>query len=207
MTPCYTNKKNKNGIKRYNYYRCTKTFQGSWDACKTKQVNANRLENYVFESVERVSCDIHYLDSLIFKLKYEKVGNRIGLELTNTCSEYAEISPEIFAQTLQQFVKKLPAKKGIAKNLWAKKFINQIVYSPEKIAISLYCKSTSPEKDQISSASGRPHTPACGVPENKKDEPPKFSEDSSNVVTPIKSDPTVWMIPPNRIHGIREKTL
>jgi len=43
-------------------------------------------------------------------------------------------------QTLQYFVKILPEKKGIEKNLWAKKFIKSINYSKEEIAVILYYK-------------------------------------------------------------------
>ncbi|MFZ3386365.1 MAG: hypothetical protein WA120_04240, partial [Candidatus Hydromicrobium sp.] len=39
------------------------------------------------------------------------------------------------------FVKILPEKKGIEKNLWAKKFIKKIDYSKEEIALILYYKS------------------------------------------------------------------
>ena len=155
MTPCHTNKKKQNKTKRYYYYRCTQTFKRDWDNCKTKQVSADRLEDYVFESLERISRDKHYLDSLIFKLNYEEVGNRIGLEPSKVCSESTKISAEIFAQTLQQFVKKLPSKKGIEKNLWAKKYIKHIVYSPEEISITLYYKTDFPEQELYRRASGR----------------------------------------------------
>ena len=146
MSPCHTNKKKHNKTKRYYYYRCTRTFKRDWNACETKQVSADRLENYVFETLERISRDMHYLDSLIFKLNYEEAHNRIGLEPSKVCSESAQISAEIFAQPLQQFVKKLPSKKSIEKNLWAKKYIKHIVYSPEEIAISLYYQRDFPEK-------------------------------------------------------------
>ena len=41
-------------------------------------------------------------------------------------------------QTLQHFLKILPQKKGIEKNLLIKKFIKEIIYSKQNIQISLY---------------------------------------------------------------------
>ena len=154
MTPCYTNKKKHNKMKRYYYYRCTKTFKRDWKSCEIRQVSASRLESYVFESIERISRDKHYLDSLIFKLNNSRAGGRNGLELSPSCSESEQISPEIFGQTLQEFAKNLPNKKGIEKNLWAKKFIKNIVYSKEEIAISLYYKRGYEEYDSPNIASG-----------------------------------------------------
>jgi site-specific DNA recombinase len=79
MTPCHTNKKKKNSIKRYYYYRCTSTLKKDWDYCSTKQVNANRLENYIFQNLERISQDKQYIDSLIFKLNFNNGDNRFFL--------------------------------------------------------------------------------------------------------------------------------
>jgi site-specific DNA recombinase len=143
MTPCHTNKYKENKMRRYYYYRCTSTFKRDWNSCGTRLVNANRLEDYIFENLKRVSQDEHYIDSLIFKLNNSPAGDRIGLEPLESCSESAKISPEIFAQTLQHFVKILPEKKGIEKNLWAKKFIKNIIYSKSHIKINLLNPSFS----------------------------------------------------------------
>ena len=43
-------------------------------------------------------------------------------------------------QTLEQFVKGLPERKGIEKNLWVKTFIKKIDYSKEEIAVTIYYK-------------------------------------------------------------------
>ena len=107
MTPCHTNKKKQNKRKRYYYYRCTKTFKREWNDCKTRQVSADRLENYIFSNLERISLDKHYIDSLIFKLNNSNSGDRIGLEPSQSCSESSKISAEIFEQTLRLFVKGL----------------------------------------------------------------------------------------------------
>ncbi len=131
MTPSYTNKRKQRKIKRYYYYRCTKTTKRDWNACSTKMVSADRLEKYVFENLERISLDKQYIDSLIFRLKNDLSGGRTGLKLS-------ELFSETFQSTLQHFLKTLPQKKGIEKNLLIKKFIKEIIYSKENIQINLY---------------------------------------------------------------------
>jgi site-specific DNA recombinase len=155
MTPCHTNKKKKNKIKRYYYYRCTKTFKKDWHSCDVQQVSADRLEDHIFKSIERISVDKHYIDSLIFKLNNSQQGDRIGLEPTQSCPKSLKISAEIFEQTLRLFVKGLSERKGIEKNLWLKKFIKGIKYSKKEIDISFYYKRGFEEVNPAYSASGR----------------------------------------------------
>ena len=135
MTPCHTNKKKKQKRIRYYYYRCTKTFKTNWNSCNTKQVSANRLEDYIFENLERISSDRHYIDSLVFKLNNSVSSDRKGLELND---ESSKISSETLKNNLDIFLKDLPKRKGIEKNIWVRKFIKSIVYSKEEIAITLY---------------------------------------------------------------------
>ena len=154
MTPSHTNKKKKNSIKRYYYYRCTSTLKKDWDYCSTKQVNANRLENYIFQNLERISQDKQYIDSLIFKLNFNKGGNRLGLEPSQVSSENVKFLPEIFMYTLQQFIKNLPQKKGIDKSLWIKRFFKKIEYCSDEIKITVYYRESTREEITTNDASG-----------------------------------------------------
>ena len=147
MTPCHTNKKSRGKTKRYYYYRCTSTFKKDWKNCKTKQVNANRLEAYIFDNLERISLDKHYLDSLIFRLNSPAAGGRIGLEPSQICSESSTISSEIVSQTLRRLTKSLVQKRGFEKNLFIKKFIKNIIYSSSQIQITLYFSKDSENFD------------------------------------------------------------
>jgi len=155
MTLSHTNKKKNGKTKRYLYYRCTSTIKKEWNSCSTKQVNANRLENYIFQNLERISCDKQYIDSLIFKLNFNKEDVRLRLEPSQVSSENVKISPEIFMYTLQQFIKILPQKKGIDKSLWVKKFIKKVDYSKEEIALTVYCRENPEEKIFTGNAGGR----------------------------------------------------
>ena len=153
MTPCYTNKKRQLETRRYYYYRCTSTFKKDWNNCNTRQVSANRLEDYIFQNLKRISRDKNYIDSLIFMLNHSSSGDRTGLEPSQSCLESEKISPDIFIQTLQNFADILPEKKGIEKSLWVKKFIKRVDYSREEIALILYYKSFE-DTNYLYSASG-----------------------------------------------------
>ena len=87
-------------------------------------------------------------------------GTDLGLALEpspnpKSGSDSAKISAEIFAQTLQHFVKIVPQIRGFEKNLCAKKFVKNIIYSKEDIAVTLYYKNASEKELSLSTASGR----------------------------------------------------
>ena len=102
----------------------------------------------------QISLDKQYIDSLIFKLNFNKEDDRSGLELSQVSHNNVEISPEIFMHALQQFIKILPQKRGIDKSLWVKKFIKKMDYSKEEIALTVYCRENSEEKIFTGNAGG-----------------------------------------------------
>ena len=208
MTPCHTNKRKGRKLRRYYYYRCTKTFHNDWTDCDTKQVSANRLENYIFDNLERISLDKQYIDSLIFSLNHNRTGGRMGFsDSSNNAKETTlsgihsgyelsaeppKISAEIFAQTLAAFVKSRSSKKGIEKNLLVKKFIKSIIYSKESIQINIF--SSPAQEEKISVRDGENSKKAV---RNNKDG--CASRLTSNHIIPI--------ILPNTIHQCRKKNL
>jgi len=136
MTPCFANKRRNNKLKRYYYYRCTSTFKRDWDACSTRQVNANRLENYVLENLSRISLDENYIENLTFRLNNDtEAGCRSGHELTEKCYS---LSSQTLQNILKIFLTSLAQQKGVERNLLIKKFIKNILYSKEQIQINLY---------------------------------------------------------------------
>ncbi len=211
MTPCHTNKKRHNRLHRYYYYRCTKTFKKDWNSCDIRQVSADRLEDFICENLKRISGDRHYIDSLIFKLNNSQAGDRIGLELSQSYSESPKISAEIFEQTLRLFLKGLFERKGIEKNLWAKKFIKSIVYCKEEIAVSFYYKSGSEEVKPSYPASGRVGAAAGRSTvslADKKITPISTDRGNDQEWLPDSGSPqTVDVILPNTIHGCKKKDL
>jgi len=95
-------------------------------------------------------------------------------------------------QTLAAFVKSLPSKKGIEKNLLAQKFIKSIKYCKESIELNLFLspaenKKIASEGGEISVNSVRNNKNGCSF------------RLSSNHIIPI--------ILPNTIHQCRKKNL
>ena len=68
MSACFTNKHRNGKLKRYYYYRCTSVNKKGWQACLTKEVSAERIENYILENLERISSDQNYIENLVFRL-------------------------------------------------------------------------------------------------------------------------------------------
>jgi site-specific DNA recombinase len=136
MSPCFTNKYSKGKLERYYYYRCNSTHHKDWQSCPIKQVSADRLENYILENLERISLDKEYIENLVFRLNHNlNTPRRTGYELTRPCSKF---SPDGISSTLKSFFSALAKKKGIERNLLAKRFIKGILYSKENIKISLF---------------------------------------------------------------------
>ena len=99
MTSCFTNKKTKGKrkLKRYFYYRCTITLKKDWDSCKLKQVNADKLEAFIVENLQRIVKDDSYLENLVLRLNTdEKVQKKAdsksasaGRIISETENEYS----------------------------------------------------------------------------------------------------------------------
>jgi len=130
MTPSFSTKKSK---KRYYYYRCTKTFKRDWDSCNTREINADRLERFVVENLKRISLDTTYLESLIFKINFERSGYRSGLELK-------PYKVEDLLEMLKEFSQKIDTQDKIERILLVRRTIKDIKYSPSTIQINLYYK-------------------------------------------------------------------
>ena len=146
MSACFTNKWREGKMKRYYYYRCTCVNKKGWQACSTKEVSADRLEKYILENLERISLDKNYVENLVFKLNHNlKSSNRSlknseapkqsGLEPSGLCSKF---DPETIASILKSFLLFLSQRRGVERNLLVKRFIKDIVYSPETIKITLF---------------------------------------------------------------------
>ena len=141
MTPCFTNKRKQGVLKRYYYYRCTSTYHKGWNACSTKQISAGKLEKYILENLERISLDKNYIETLVFKLNHSSnTDTRSGYELSQVCSKF---SPEAIISTLQNFLSALTERKGMERNLLAKRFLKGIFYSKENIKIALFYSENS----------------------------------------------------------------
>ena len=183
MTPCHSNKYTKGKMKRYYYYRCLKTFKGDWKDCNTRQVSAERLENYVLENLRRISLDKHYLSSLSPSRRHSE------LELTASCSK---IDPDHLGFALKYYLGELEKKKSGGKNLWAKQFIQSINYSIESIQINLFYFLDSRGQEKTN-----PAEKICGILKEKNASSPFRS--ISNYYVSINL--------PNPIHRSRKRDI
>ena len=134
MTPS-SSIKNRNGKRtKYKYYRCTKTLKRDWADCSIKQINSDRLENYIFENLTRISKDFSYIDNLIFRLNHTNKSPQLtGVEQT---AENDMFSAKFFQSSLKTFLKKNSSRVGVQKNLFIRKYIQDIIYSPKNILIN-----------------------------------------------------------------------
>ncbi|MBU4252497.1 MAG: recombinase family protein, partial [Candidatus Omnitrophica bacterium] len=152
MTSSHTNKGN---MRRYYYYRCTKTFKQDWLACSTRQVNANRLEDFIISNIKRISVDKHYVDSLIFKLNFEGSRVRQGLEPTELCSETVQ-------KNLKEFVDYIEKANKIEQALLMRKYIKNILYFKESIQINMLCHPEVIDRQSIKNPAPLLDVQACG---------------------------------------------
>ena len=208
MTPFYSNKiRNGKFQKRYYYYRCTSTLKKDWQACGTKQVNADRLDRYVLENLERISNDKEYVENLVFKINHTgNSGYGIGYEpLAKTC----ELTTEKVISTLKAVCVELGKRTGIAKNLLAKRFFKEILYTKESIKITLFLLQNQPVL-----ASG--HSPRQGAPSAQN-----FLTERADLIPPFRQNEfvlndsaansgnlqTLTIIFPNAIHQLKKRDL
>ena len=68
MTPSFANKKKR----RYYYYRCYKTVREGNAACSIKEVNAEKLENFLIENLSRMAKDKQYIENMAFKMLHRR---------------------------------------------------------------------------------------------------------------------------------------
>ena len=121
MTSCFTNKKTKGKrkLKRYFYYRCTSTLKKDWNSCDVRQVNADKLKDFIVGSLERISKDDSYLENLVLRLNHnekeaKKQGNRpdsVGFIIPKTENGY---SVENVKTTIQQALEYIKARHRVA---------------------------------------------------------------------------------------------
>ena len=198
MTPSHTNKVN---MRRYYYYRCTKTFKQDWRACSTRQVNADRLEGFVIDNLKRISLDKHYIDSLIFKLNFEDSRVRQGLEPAELCYETVQ-------KNLKEFVDYFEKASKIEQALIMRKYIKDIFYSKESVQINLLCHPEVIERQSIKNPAPLEESGVCGRARAaanptvqvsfQKNSPTHMSRAILSMAPPLGLEPRTWRLTVSR---------
>ena len=218
MTSYFTNKRTDGKLTRYYYYRCTSTLGHDWQACSVKQVSAERLENFCIENLEWISVDSSYIENLVFRLNHDlqitsptsqnealRTPHEAEYELTPACSKFSQFSSEKIAHTLKLFLSALKTKTGVERNLFAKRFLEKITYSPESIKISFVLGENLFNSLQMQS-------PACEVQGGALNLSKNFSalmQKTNNEFVSLCNAPqkkfqrTFMLVLPNLIHKAR----
>ena len=127
MTNTFTNKKKR----RYYYYKCIKVVKEGREACSLKEVNAEKLESFVFENLERISKDENYIESLVFKtLRTSPQG--VGFE-PSILSEKNHSQKII--HVLQRYVSDFKKGSQLEQQLVTKRTIEKIILSKESMEV------------------------------------------------------------------------
>jgi len=195
MTPAHSTKKS---LKRYYYYRCTKTFKYDWNACSIRHVNADRLEKFVIDNLKRISLDTNYIDSLIFKFNFKVLGHHQGLGLSPTCSE---IDPKTVQQNLKNLLGYLEKANKIEQALALKKYIKDIIYSKESIQINMLCHPEVIDRQSIKNPAPLEENGVCGRARAAANLTVQVNFQTKR--TTVNSSPSLKMAPPR---GLEPRT-
>ena len=110
-------------------------------------------------------------------------------------------------QTLERFVTNLGRKKGLEKNLCAKKYINRIEYSPQEISISLYYKRALEERSMAAPTRDRVAAISCSSSLSEQKKSPKISPKGFKLAPHSMDAQTINVIVYNTIHNCKKKNI
>ena len=127
MNPSQSNKPKK----CYYYYRCFHSLRAGKNSCAIKEVNAQRVEDFLISSLLRISRDNQFIHNLAFKLAHEIPG-RSRIELSYDPVKNLETS---ISQVLIDFQNGLKDKSQIEKCLIIRKTIEKIAYRKESLEV------------------------------------------------------------------------
>ena len=114
--------------------------------CNIREVNAERLEEFLIESLSRISKDSQYIQNLAFKLAHETPGySRIELS-----SGHVKNIEDSVSQVLMDFKNGLNGKSQIEKCLIIRRTIEKITYKKDVLEVIISIK----DKEAFSVSNG-----------------------------------------------------
>ena len=135
MTNVFTNKKKR----RYYYYSCVKVAKEGKNACSLTRVNSEKLENFIFENLERISKDRPYLESLVFKMLHGPLyisGNELPPKLEKNLVEK-------IIHVLQRYASSYKIGTQLERQLVSKNTIQKIIFSRETLEVLIKIEDTT----------------------------------------------------------------
>ncbi len=188
MTNSFTNKKKR----RYYYYKCLKVVREGKSACSIKEVNAEKLESFLAENLERISQDKNYVESLAFKMLRNSPASR-GYELSPESEK--EYTQKVL-HVLQRYASDYKSGTQLEKALVMRRTIQKIIFRRNSLEVIVSLEDrTKLNIDQGlanrlgGSARGaregavNPDAPACSTSSNLKLARSKGFEPSISAVT------------------------
>ncbi|MBL0351061.1 MAG: recombinase zinc beta ribbon domain-containing protein [Elusimicrobia bacterium] len=133
MSVAFTNKQNKGGKKKYFYYRCGSVGHKGKDACRTKQIGADRLHDMVYKNLIRLSVDGENLKNLVFSLKNQTRGE--SGEGFEPLQDLQRLTPQNLQKDLTAYIKTCARKTGIEKVYAVRRGIRRIHYSKRSVRV------------------------------------------------------------------------
>ncbi len=189
MSVAFASKLNKEGKRKYYYYRCSKVGREGVEACGTKQISAERLHETVYNNLLRISLDTEYIKNLVFSLQNQTAHTR------GKCVElphlYKDLTPQKLQNHLKAFIKTCARKNGIEKALLVRKGIKTIRYSKKSIGVDFVLGSFS--VDQSASEFVHPaqgselRSEGGGAAQNRKDSNQFNQLESQGQFAPIEN--------------------
>ena len=177
------------------------TYIETGSTAKTYQMLKDKgIKNKLGKNFSKTNIS-HILRNVIyFRLNNDiQAGHRAGYELTDGCSKF---STENLSDTLKFFLSGLKTTKGIERNLFAKRFLSNIFYSPESIKI----RFISRQSEGVALAERSPTPPLAGLGERTLSS--SKSEFVSSLLAPeLKPSQTFEIILPNLIHKSKKRNL
>ncbi len=136
MTNTFTNKQKR----RYYYYKCAKVVKEGKAACSLKEVNAEKLEEFIVENLDRISKDRNYIESLAFEMLHNFPQSR-GFE---PWDRFEKNLTDKVMHVLHRFGSDYKKGSTLEKALVVKRTIEKIHFKKEtmEVLISLEDKTT-----------------------------------------------------------------
>jgi site-specific DNA recombinase len=133
MSVAFTKKQSRTGWRKYFYYRCGSVGHHGREACRTKQIGADRLHDLVYRNLVRLSVDTENLKNLVFSLQ-NRTRPTLG-EGFKPLQDFRQLTPEMLQKDLTAYVKSCARKTGIEKVYAMRKGIGRIHYSKKSVRV------------------------------------------------------------------------
>ena len=145
MTPYYTDKANKQGTKRYHYYRCSNLSRKGWASCSIKQISADRFHDMLFQNLRRMSMDEEYLKNRVMAHE-NSFRNPPGVGFQPDLKE-GTLTPQRLEEILKEFLNICARMTGMERYLSIRRHLAGIGYSKKTVSVEFFLGGPKSESE------------------------------------------------------------